>query len=288
MVLEGAEVTMADLISVAEGTFGHVHNPMRTGGDGTESAAAGGAIGAVTLSARDAARLSENTNAVVIPDWFQRSRSILCDADTDAPSKMVRALPWMSVVRILMLGQRAFGQISSTTDPRADDVFYLVSIGTFFVLTGAFTRLAFELCAVLRKGGELELLGIGETKVKASALASLRQQYLLTRFIQLVLVGNGVSWMTGGFISITDEFISEGFQEAITDWGVSSVMVGHFLLFEAAIFVELVLSLQVAAALSADGVCTPHGIHHIHHQNDLMQTTALHVSLPFDITSSVV
>lgn len=269
---------MADLISVVEGTFGHVHNPTHTG-DGTQSTVAGGAaVGAVTLSARDAARLSEDTNAVIIPDWFQRSRSIMCDAETGNPSRLVSALPYMSVVRILMIGQRAAQSISSVTDPQAADVFYLVCISTFFVLTGAFTRIASELCAVLRKGGELEMLGVGETKVKASVLASLRQQYLFLRFVHLVLLGNGVGWMIGGTFSITRDLIYYGFQDAITSWGLSTFSVGHFLLFEATIFVELVLSLQVAAALSADGVrvltlYTPH-------QNDLVQTSALRVSLP--------
>ena len=256
---------MADVVNMVETVFEH-HNPVQASGDAGKAAGAGGAaaLGTVALSASEAARLAEDSNAIVVPDWFVRSRGLVCHPKTGEPTRLVRALPWMGVLRMFMMSVRASEGIDSLTSPSATDVFYMVTIGTFWLLTAAFTMTAFELSAVLRKGGELEMLGLGETKISASAFASLNRQYMFLRFVQLVTVGNGFGWMGGGLGSIGKSlFIRHPHDpwEAVTAWGVSIFPMGHFFLFEASLFVELVLTLQVAAALSADGVLeVVHGV----------------------------
>ena len=236
---------MADILIEAAGSF---TNPMRDDDDDADASAVG-------LSKHQERRLREDSNAVICPDYFARARKLLFDSETGDPTALARALPYLAVVRPLSMIFYASGRITSMTEPTETDVLMMTCYLCFFVMSQALTLICSELRYILRKGGELERLGVGETEISARAFASLERQRMLLRFFQLALVGNGLGWGGGGMGSLIknayqNQFIPGGF----TRWGFNMVPVALFFLVEAPLFIELALTMQVASALGSDAV----------------------------------
>lgn len=158
-------------------------------------AAAGAGISAAALGARAVARLAEDSNAVLCPDWFGRTRRILC-TNTGEPSLLVRLLPALAVFRVVSITFYVVRRVTSVSDPGVSDLMLMIAVGTFHVMGGAFTLIVFELRVVLREEGELRALGAGERKIRASELASLQMQRRMFLAVQLF----GVLLAAGAYV----------------------------------------------------------------------------------------
>jgi len=236
---------MADILIEAAGSF---TNPMRDDDDDADASAVG-------LSKHQERRLREDSNAVVCPDYFARARKLLSDPETGDPTALARALPYLAVVRPLSLMFYASGRITSVTEPTESDVLLMTGYLCFFVMSQALTLICSELRYILRKGGELERLGAGETQISARAFASLERQRMLLRFFQLVLVVNGLGWGAESMRSLiknalANQFVPGGFSR----WGFNMLPIALFFLVEVPLFIELALTMQVASALGSDAV----------------------------------
>jgi hypothetical protein len=161
-------------------------NPLGSASASEESAVAAGAgvSAAAALGARAVARLAEDSNAVVCPDWFVRTR-LLLHTDAGEPAFFLRLLPWLALFRVVSISFYVGWRVTSVSDPSVNDMMLMVAVGTFHIMGAAFTMIVFELCAVLREPeGELQALGAGKTKIRSSELASLQFQRRMFQGVQ--------------------------------------------------------------------------------------------------------
>lgn len=195
--------------------------------------------------AADEQRLDEDSNAETCPDYFVRSRSLL------RKSPLVQAVPVIGLTRAGCVLYVASTTIGSLTDPTSSDVMLMIVNVTFLLLNIAMALIIRELQHILRPEGELDTLGIGTTKIRASALSSLENQRRFLRTLECMLILAGAWCVMQGVSNMVEAAIE---QSPIHNFALAIGPIGLFMLLEGTLFVEFVFVLQVAAALASDAV----------------------------------
>ena len=114
--------------------------------------------------AGDDERLEEDSNAIVCPDWFGDARRKLVNAETGEPTAIVRALPYLAVIRVLGNALHLSNRIGGSPQGlSARGVLLLVAVAAFWVLSFSMSMIVFELSRLLRKGGRF--IGFGKTGI---------------------------------------------------------------------------------------------------------------------------
>ena len=58
----------------------------------------------------------EDSDAVICPDWFVRTRRLL-HTDTGEPAQLLRLLPWLALLRVVAVSSYVGRRVSSVSDP---------------------------------------------------------------------------------------------------------------------------------------------------------------------------
>jgi hypothetical protein len=140
-------------------------------------------------------QLTEDSNAVVCPDWFPVTRRrLLCPGGE--PTILARSIPYAGMLFAVSFVLLLNWKLNNIFDPTPKDALLIILFLTGSVLAFALCRVVPFLLQVLRPVvGELATMGIGSTKIRASALTALQRQQKLTRVLQgLSLIFAGIFW----------------------------------------------------------------------------------------------
>ena len=161
-------------------------NPVHQGGDPLSS------VDAPRQQPSDS-RLAEDSNAVVCPDWFAKTRRRLLRPDGE-PTALARSIAYNGMLFVASFVFVLTWRLVNIFNPTPKEVLLIIGFLTLSVLTFAFCRLVPLLMQVLRpEVGELATMGIAATKISVSALTALERQRKLTRVLQ------GLSVIFAGF-----------------------------------------------------------------------------------------
>jgi hypothetical protein len=209
----------------------------------------------LTNEEKSADRLHEDTNAVVCPDYFVRARGLLGATD-GVGSTLLGALRCVGPAAVAFFLAALPTIINDPANLSGLEVYLLVIFFTASPFILALTKVTQELFAVLRPDGELARLGLGDTKVSVSALATLEKQRKLTRLVQAFSVGVGTLFAAPSGIFMIVMAMGMGRATIAQGATISTTLLlaAVFLVVTVPLACEFALSLQVAAALTSDSV----------------------------------
>jgi len=192
-------------------------------------------------------------NAVVCPDWFGFARRWTL-TENDEPSRWVKAMPGASCVLVFGMLLVVYSQVSSFIAPTGRDVVWVTLTLTLGVMLICLNRVAAELPRLLRADGELATLGLGKTKISATAFAKLVMQRRITRFLQGASVVCAGFASIGFFMAIAWPFIApkDSVNMTFAFLTIISTSSAYLLYTLVPMVMEFNLTLQVAAELTAD------------------------------------
>ena len=171
-------------------------------------------------------KADQDTDAVVVPDFFERIRPLLCQPSGE-PRRLVRAMPavvvciWLGFIVIMKF--LAFPMMEG--DPSADTPLMFMIFAGFSCAFTAPGLFIVQLYHAIAPGGPLEQLGAGEKRVSFQQLQALERAAWLPKMAGLcallfTLMPLGAMFEmllhTFGFIESSDPFIA-----ALTKSGVA-------------------------------------------------------------------
>lgn len=125
----------------------------------------------------------EDTDAVVVPDFFKQIRPLLCQSD-GSPRLLVRIAPALVLYAFLAVAYFVRLRLNGSSGQPAPPLqqMYMTGWVVIFSLPGLFIPM---LCHVIQKGGSLELLGVGKQRVSASSLKTAWKWVWVSRVVAI-------------------------------------------------------------------------------------------------------